>query len=758
MKIRLNKINKLFIAGTFSLFALIFAACTDSVDEPAPYAVDNGTYLVTGTLSFGTNGGAVSARTATSSFNCNGLVWKIYVYKMDDAAVSEQSETEVQHKEGVSDIPENAKEYTADENGKFSVILDGKGNYGFNAVLKKDDTLCASGIAVLRIGGPITYEVNITLKPVDSGEGSVNLEVSLDSEASAKVTDVRAYVKGSLDSATMDQGGMNHDDPAFIIRQEFLQKIYAGEYNKTFSVSGGKARIVYDNFLSGAYIIKLNFDDSNGNTLYSCEQVINVYPGFTTDTWYGSSSPVSGGQLTVSNSMIEGFGTELVPNFNKLLLWKHAEWNEGNEMKGDFYYLVDENSIGSFTAPTAPTRVVDPEELEAFEAFAQSAEFYSKIGITSSGFDCTFFDAEGNAYLLLISGDAPGEGSGVTSTREDWTHVGNSAISLDDGNELDFTIDLKTNIAYSLKDAGDSFEAYRYLDMVSTNGESAGEPGWIRFNYSLAANCFAVYDGKAYVLCNVGENQYKIAVFEATTGDPHNVIKEYPVNLDSIISDVPGTAMITDMLYQDGCIYLLYKEATVWGTNDTILYSRGAVIEVSLLDGNIRAIGLTQNAIKSTDYKLQGLVDGKAMYEDAEYTTPFIPLITDPRVTNAGVQYPKIYVPAENEKSFYGPTKFVAVKPKKLVISDEGLAFYTYKEVLRYKNVNRVVYVDLETFTIESMVNLDSSVELSGDQTDALFDVNALVDDEIPEYYIKGSEGSVNTTSYYAGIPCGDNE
>ena len=634
----------------------------------------------------------------------------------------------------------------------FSITLDGKGKYDFMALLIKDEVVCASGHAELTIESPILYQLKITIKPVEAGEGKINLEVSLDSEASAKVTDVRAYVKGSLDSATIDQGGLNYEDPASLRKQEFLQKIYAGEYNKTFSVSSGKARIVYDNFLSGAYIIKLNFDDSNGNTLYSCEQVINVYPGFTTDTWYGSSSPVSGGQLTVSNSMIEGFGTELVPNFNKLLLWKHAEWNEGNEMKGDFYYLVDENSIGSFTALTAPTRVGDLEELEAFEAFAQSAEFYSKIGITSSGFDCTFFDAEGNAYLLLISGDAPGEGSGVISTREGWTHVGHSAINLDDGNELDFTIDLKTNIAYSLKVDGDGFEAWRYLDMISTNGESAGEPGWIRFNYSLAANCFAVYDGKAYVLCNVGENQYKIAVFEANPGDPHNVIKEYPVNLESIIFDVPGTAMITDMLYQDGCIYLLYKEAFSWPSSATTIGNRGAVIEVNLFDGSVRNTGLTTSALSNTEYKLQGYYNN-LMYTDEACTSPYIP--SAEILTNAGVQYPKICFPNEGEKSFYGPTRFIAVKPKKLVIADEGLAFYTDNELLRYKNVNRVVYVDLENFAVEKIVTLDPSVGLSENETSVLIASSPIFVTEFGYYTENGSD---STTSFYVGITCGDNE
>ncbi len=53
-------------------------------------------------------------------------------------------------------------------------------------------------------------------------------------------------------------------------------------------------------------------------------------------------------------------------------------------------------------------------------------------------------------------------------------------------------------------------------------------------------------------------------------------------------------------------------------------------------------------------------------------------------------------------KAFYGPQKFIAIKPKKLIISDDGIAFYTDAEGLyKYKNVNRVVIVDLEKFSAE---------------------------------------------------------
>lgn len=713
MKIKLNKINKIFIAGFAFLFTLILAGCAGDVDQPLMYSPDNGTYIVNGCISFGENSAALSRRTATSSFSVDGLSWEIRVYKIDEKTDSEAYKT-----------------FKADSDGKFSVTLDGKGKYDFMALLMKNEVVCASGHAELTILGPVLDQLKITIKPVEAGEGKINLEVSLDSAAAEKVNNVKVYFMGPVSPETSDD----------MIKMEFLNKLMSGIYNKTFPVSSGKARIVYDNFFSGSYLAKLSFDDAAGNTLYSCEQVINVYPGFTTDTWYGSASD---GQLTVSNSMINGYGAEIVPNFDKLLLWKHAEWNEGNNMNGDFYYLVDENSAGSFIAPTAPSSSEDP----AFSDFVDASVFYTKFMAGDSGSDFTFFDAEGNSYLLLFTSQID---SGIYSTKESRYFVSDSDLALTEYEVIDFTIDLKNNVAYSLK-GGDLDVICRYPNMISSNGANT-EKEEITLGCGNI-NSFVVYDGKAYALCK--ENDYIIRVFD--TYDEEKIkpmIKEYSVNLNEFFNDALGTAMITDMLYQDGRLYLLYKEAFSWPSSATTIGNRGAVIEVNLFDGSVRNTGLTTSALSNTEYELQGYYNDSLMYTDEACTTPYIP--PEEILMNSSVQYPKICFPNEGEKSFYGPTRFIAVKPKKLVIADEGLAFYTDNELLRYKNVNRVVYVDLENFAVEKIVTLDSSVGLSENETSVLTSDSSISVSKSVHYYTKNGSGS--TSCFYVGITCGDNE
>lgn len=737
MKIKLNKINKLFIAAFAFLFALIFAGCAGNVDQPLLYSSDNGTYIVNGSISLGENNAALSQRTATSSFSVDGLSWEIRVYKIDEKTDSEAYKT-----------------FNADSDGKFSVTLDGKGKYDFMALLIKDEVVCASGHAELTIESPILYQLKITIKPVEAGEGKINLEVSLDSSAAEKVNSVKVYFKGP--AFFSDMSPETSDD---MIKMEFLNKLMSGVYNKAFPVSGGKAQIVYDNFLSGSYLAKLTFDDAAGNTLYSCEQVINVYPGFTTDTWYGSASD---GQLTVSNSMINGYGAEIVTNFDKLLLWNDKKWKEGTDASnepnrgGTFYYLVDENSIGSFVASSLPSLVSSPSELEAL-----GSDFYAYHEIGAMWyFDNTFFDTEGYFYNVVYS-----EQNAVRSNKSGWTYdndvdvdgdgVGDGWSSLYISQETDrggnFTVDPKTKIVYFRK-SENPVRVNKYPNLLSEGTPSGSVQLQIEdvTDVSDVLN-LAVYDEKAYFLVKTTDSQFKIYVFDFSSEDEQKpFVKTIPVPLDNL--DPISSITISDMLYQDGCLYLLYKEAFSWSSSATTIGNRGAVIEVNLFDGSVRNTGLTTSALSNTEYKLQGYYNN-LMYTDAACTTPYIP--SAEILTNAGVQYPKICFPNEGEKSFYGPTRFIAVKPKKLVIADEGLAFYTDNELLRYKNVNRVVYVDLENFAVEKIVTLDSSVGLSENETSVLISSSPIFVTEFGYYTENGSD---STTSFYVGITCGDNE
>ena len=82
--------------------------------------------------------------------------------------------------------------------------------------------------------------------------------------------------------------------------------------------------------------------------------------------------------------------------------------------------------------------------------------------------------------------------------------------------------------------------------------------------------------------------------------------------------------------------------------------------------------------------------------------------------------------------------------------------------MLLYKNVNRVVYVDLENFAVEKIVTLDPSVGLSENETSVLKSDSSISVSKSVDYYTENVLGSTTSfyvaTSFYVGITCGDNE
>ena len=61
-----------------------------------------------------------------------------------------------------------------------------------------------------------------------------------------------------------------------------------------------------------------------------------------------------------------------------------------------------------------------------------------------------------------------------------------------------------------------------------------------------------------------------------------------------------------------------------------------------------------------------------------------------------------------SSKYFYGPRKFLAIKPKKLIFADDGFMFYGNNNDTSGKDVNQLIEFDIENAMFDSY-NLDQS-------------------------------------------------
>ncbi len=235
-----------------------------------------------------------------------------------------------------------------------------------------------------------------------------------------------------------------------------------------------------------------------------------------------------------------------------------------------------------------------------------------------------------------------------------------------------------------------------------------------------------------------------------------------------------SNAILTDMLYQDGAVYMLLRDFNPDGLQgssvvDQTYYSRGAVIKYDVFSGLVSNCGWTNEALSDAGKKLYGYYNTS---QDEHYFTAndsannwktesawYAIEMDKIKTYMTSIFNFALYVPsAADTNAFYGPQKFIAVKPKKLIISDEGVAFYTDANgAFRAKNVNRIVTVDLEKFAIAD--STEASATFGAEESSGIFpgtvywNTNQLESGETI-YISNGSSWSnVQEKNVFVGIP-----
>lgn len=314
--------------------------------------------------------------------------------------------------------------------------------------------------------------------------------------------------------------------------------------------------------------------------------------------------------------------------------------------------------------------------------------------------------------------------------------------------------DVKTNTLYALSDSDSACVLYSTGSLLD-----GGDNAQIAYQLNLDneqfadrninSGFFAVYDGVAYFvvgpLGDSGPSVVKADLSKAQAPSGGSGIENYDVALEKLADielpdDVDSDGYeITDMLYQDGAVYALEREVCNNMDSDYsigVYYkSRGALVRIDASTGTQKTLGWTSAAQNNSSAGFYGYYKSSAS-ASTQYFNYFIGGSTAPssyddeskwlRIPGSSTialtddstlvkdVLPNLYSPSTSAASsaFYGPQKFIGIKPKKLVIADDGVAFYTDANGgYRAKNANRVVTVDLEAFAISSCVDSDVSFD-----------------------------------------------
>ena len=149
--------------------------------------------------------------------------------------------------------------------------------------------------------------------------------------------------------------------------------------------------------------------------------------------------------------------------------------------------------------------------------------------------------------------------------------------------------------------------------------------------------------------------------------------------------------LFSDIQVTNEGIFVLFNDCYYYKDSDTIdANSRGGIIKFDdnlELDTNFGSNGIF--GLTNVVYTSSGTNNGKR-YNITSYMPDF------PADTQLSSKY------------FYGPRKFLAIKPKKLIFADDGFMFYRNNDDTSGKNVDQLIEFDIANAMFDSY-NLDQS-------------------------------------------------
>ncbi|WP_297647071.1 hypothetical protein [uncultured Treponema sp.] len=229
--------------------------------------------------------------------------------------------------------------------------------------------------------------------------------------------------------------------------------------------------------------------------------------------------------------------------------------------------------------------------------------------------------------------------------------------------------------------------------------------GFDSFDYYGAA--FAIQGDNLYVSYTDGSTYYLQRAIITEKSDGTFAVSK--VGAAKTVSDLGVSGAITDIaILYDGTVYVLVSNVgnTAGDFEDSFkyeydqsntMYSRGALLKIQSTDSGFEVV----DTLGWTDSSRTIAPVGDAIYNGKALSslTAYIPSLS------------------ENSNKFYGPRRFVAIRPKEIAIADCGANFVmpnltkkTYGKMFAH---NRVLTVNLSNFAISNVTKLEN-INFSG--------------------------------------------
>lgn len=368
--------------------------------------------------------------------------------------------------------------------------------------------------------------------------------------------------------------------------------------------------------------------------------------------------------------------------------------NKGKVFSSDYYVLTNSNgytdfvnSVDSITSMSSTKVRLGAEDINGTQFTATTA--------SGSTFGFTLFGNDNPATIVI-------DKSNLTRITDYFYYD-----TLNDSLWLGAYSTTDENCIFFIKNAKEITDETHYSNPCTLSGIS------IYTNATYTA--FAASGTELYIAyTNVGTSYLQRAKIEGendsftitTIGNPKST---QDMGVDGQITDI--------VIHYDGYVYVLVSQngekyvTDAYLTNESTntLYSRGAILRLYSTSNGFKVsakTGWTESA--RTIYTKGDLPD--ALNTDYSGVKDYVTTLESFR---NGLD---LYIPNYSQRNshFYGPRRFVAIKPKELTIADSGanliLPDYDNKKTGGFFKHNRVVNVDLYKFAIDSnsVVDLNS--------------------------------------------------
>ncbi|MDD6961348.1 MAG: carboxypeptidase-like regulatory domain-containing protein [Treponema succinifaciens] len=350
---------------------------------------------------------------------------------------------------------------------------------------------------------------------------------------------------------------------------------------------------------------------------------------------------------------------------------------------------------------------------------SSSAEFFDNISssttISSMNPDDAFEDIDGNKYYININ-DVSNPSTGLAfDIFKNNTDTSDYTITID-GASKKFADSLYYDPVNNSLWIGAMSSSNEYFFAKDINkleyNETFSNKTEIPTYYPGEITAFAASGTELYIAyTNNGTSYLQRAKIEGendsftitTIGNPQST---QDMGVDGQITDI--------VIHYDGYVYVLvsqmgYSYTSGFSQNSFSLtpgdinYSRGAIVRLEPTSNGFKVsakTGWTENY--RTVY-----TKGTDPHPNSTFETN-IKKLEEFRETKVGL---KLYIPKYSERNsyFYGPRRFVAIKPKELAIADSGanIMLPEYPKTGGFFKHNRVVNVNLYKFAIESNSIID---------------------------------------------------